>query len=75
LSLAEYPTRPPFFALHTRSLATARIALGDVLLLDLALRAFDLRAHDTDDGVPEDVPERRVPAQGVCVPSPVAALR
>jgi hypothetical protein len=51
LSLAESPTRPPFYALDTRSLATARIALGSLLLLDLALRAFDLRAHYTDDGV------------------------
>jgi hypothetical protein len=51
LSLAESPTRPPFYALDTRSLATARIALGSLLLLDLALRVFDLRAHYTDDGV------------------------
>ena len=29
----------------------ARIGLGGLLLLDLALRAFDLRAHYTDDGV------------------------
>jgi len=51
LRSAVSPPRPPFYALDTRSLAAARIALGSLLLLDLALRAFDLRAHYTDDGV------------------------
>jgi len=43
--------RPPFYALDARSLAVARIALGSLLLLDLALRTADLRAHYTDAGV------------------------
>lgn len=39
------------FSLDLRSLALFRVALGTMLLLDLALRCFDVVAHVTDSGV------------------------
>lgn len=39
------------FGIDTRALAAYRIALGLLLILDLALRSRDLRAHYTDFGV------------------------
>ena len=39
------------FAVDVRSLALFRVALGALLLADLAARSFDLQAHYTDFGV------------------------
>jgi hypothetical protein len=39
------------FAADLRALAAARIAIGSLLLLDLLIRARDLRAHYSDAGV------------------------
>ena len=45
-----------YFRIDPRSLALLRFALGAILLVDLAIRATDLRAHYTDAGaVPRSV--------------------
>lgn len=50
------------FRIDLRSLATFRIALGVLLLVDLALRSRDLTAHYTDDGMmPRALLLERVP--------------
>jgi hypothetical protein len=50
--MSTAPRTPlPWYALDARSLAAARIGLGALLLLDLGLRASDLTAHYTDEGV------------------------
>ena len=49
------------FGIDLRSLALLRIGVGALLLVDLAQRAVDLRAHYTDGGV---VPRRALEAYG-----------
>jgi hypothetical protein len=53
------------FGLDLRSLAVFRVALGLILLVDLGLRAVDLNAHYTDEGV---LPTAARPSSGAaCV--------